>query len=201
MQISHIDPRQTSPTVKDGLGSQLSFLTGLAILGCVGLAFVALATWSVTDPSFSYAKEEEASNFLGFPGAVFADFSMQFLGLASAVAIIPPAIWGWSKLLQRNIAAMRKRLMLWPLAVLVSAAAMSCLPVPQSWPLPVGMGGVGGDMILNMPATLAGGALEGTLAFIIGSVLTLLSIVLIFASAELIWWRDEGQLSLSLIHI
>jgi len=191
MQISDIDPRHSPSTIKEGLGSQFSFLTGLAILGGVTLAFIALATWSVTDPSLSYAKDEEVNNFLGYPGAVFADFAMQFLGLASALALIPPAIWGWSKLLQRNITAARKRLALWPLAVLCSAAVLSSLSIPANWPLPVGMGGVGGDMILSMPATLAGGVLEGTFAVIIGVIFSVISIVLLLASAELIFWQDE----------
>jgi len=191
MQISDIDPRHTSPTVKEGLGSQLSFLKGLFILGCVAMAFVALATWSVTDPSLSYATDEKVGNFLGFPGAVFADFAMQFLGLASALALIPPAIWGWSKVLQRDITALRKRLMIWPLAILSSAAVLSSFSVPSNWPLPVGMGGVGGDMILSMPATLAGGVLEGLSAIIVGIIFAIISIMLLLASAELIWWQDK----------
>lgn len=192
MQISDIDPRHSTPTIKEGLGSQFSFLSGLLILGCVAMAFVALATWSVTDPSLSYANDDKVSNFLGYSGAVFADFAMQFLGLASALALIPPAIWGWAKLLQRNISATRKRLIVWPLAVLSGAAVLSSFSIPQNWPLPVGMGGVGGDMILSMPATLAGGTLEGWFAIIVGSIFAIISIILLLASSELIWWQDEG---------
>ena len=43
----------------------------------------ALATWNVADPSFSHATDNPVSNAMGFPGAVLADLSMQFLGLAS----------------------------------------------------------------------------------------------------------------------
>lgn len=192
MQISDIDPRHPTATVKEGLGNQFSFLTGLLILGCVAMAFVALATWSVTDPSLSYANDKEVSNFLGYPGAVFADFAMQFLGLASALALIPPAIWGWSKLLQRHVSATRKRLIVWPLAVLSGAAVLSSFSIPENWPLPVGLGGVGGDMILSMPATLAGGNLEGWFAVIVGGIFAAISIMLLLAASELIWWQDEG---------
>jgi len=194
MQISDIDPVHASPTVKDGLGSQFSFLTGLVILTCVALAFIALATWSVTDPSFSYAKHQNVTNYLGYPGAVFADFAMQFLGLASAILLVPPAIWGWSKLLQRNITATRKRLILWPVSVLLSAAAFSSISIPQNWPLPVGMGGVGGDMILNVPAILTGGTVEGTAAVIIGILFSVTAAILLLASSELIWWQNERNI-------
>jgi len=140
MQLSNVDTRRVNPTVKEGLGNQFSVLVGLALLSLVGLAFAALASWSVTDPSFSNANGSTISNTIGYPGAVFADFTMQFFGLASAIALIPPALWGWSKLLQRKIPAIKNRIMLWPLAVLMTSASFACFTTPQSWPLPVGLG-------------------------------------------------------------
>ena len=147
MQLSDVDTRRLNPTVKEGLGNQFSVLVGLALLGLVGLAFASLASWSITDPSLSNANGGTISNTIGYPGAIFADLTMQFFGLASAIALIPPALWGWSKLLQRSIPAIKKRLILWPIAILFASATFSCFSTPQSWPLPVGLGGVGGDMM------------------------------------------------------
>ena len=95
MQITGVETRKAN-TVQEGLGSQLSVLVGLFILGLVSLAFASLATWSVLDPSLSHASSNPVSNLIGFPGAVFADLAVQFLGLAAALCLIPPAVWGWT---------------------------------------------------------------------------------------------------------
>lgn len=195
MQISDIDTRRLNPTVKEGLGSQFSVIIGLALLSFVGLAFASLASWSVTDPSFSNANGEEISNTIGYSGAVFSDLTMQFFGLASAIALIPPAIWGWSKLLQRRIPQLKKRIFLWPLAIFMTAAGFACFSIPESWPLPVGLGGVGGDMLLKVPALLLG-EISGFFAFMFGTIFFSLAIWMILASAGLVWKLDDtAQLS------
>ena len=118
MQISELEQRRLNPTVKEGLGSQFSVITGLGVLAAVGLAFASLATWNVADPSFSHASSNDVHNLMGYPGAGFADFTMQLTGLAAAVALIPPALWGWSKLLQKNISFMKTRLVFWMLGII-----------------------------------------------------------------------------------
>ena len=45
---------------------------------------VALATWSVKDPSLSHAVDLRPKNWLGYPGAIASDFLMQLFGIASA---------------------------------------------------------------------------------------------------------------------
>jgi S-DNA-T family DNA segregation ATPase FtsK/SpoIIIE len=190
MQLSDVDTRRLNPTVKEGLGNQFSVLIGLALLGFTALAFAALASWSVTDPSLSNANGEEIANTIGYPGAVFADFIMQFFGLASAIALIPPALWGWAKLLQRKTPAMKNRVMLWPLAVLVTSAFFACFNIPQTWPLPVGLGGVGGDMVLNLPELLLG-EISGFYAVILGALFIVPAFWLILAASGLIWKLHE----------
>ena len=83
------------------------------ILGLAAMAFASLASWSVLDPSFSHANGKPATNWLGYPGAVFADLAMQFMGLTTALALVPPTLWGWSKLLQQPIENLKKRLFYW----------------------------------------------------------------------------------------
>ena len=190
MQLSDVDTRRLNPTVKEGLGNQFSVLVGLALLGLVGLAFASLASWSVTDPSLSNANGSTISNTIGYPGAIFADFMMQFFGLASAVALIPPALWGWSKLLQRRIPIIKKRIMLWPVAILMTSAGFSCFSIPQTWPLPVGLGGVGGDMMLRIPGLLIQ-EITGFYAVIIGTTSLILALWTLLAASGLIWRLDE----------
>src|SRR5690606_6423632 len=64
-------------------------LAGFCVFVGLGLAVAALATWNVSDPSFSYATDNPPTNILGYSGAAFADLMMQFLGLASIVALLP----------------------------------------------------------------------------------------------------------------
>ena len=64
---------------------------------------LALATWSVQDPSLSHATDAPVRNLLGRPGAIFADLSIQLFGLASIVLVLPIAIWGWRLLTHRAV--------------------------------------------------------------------------------------------------
>jgi S-DNA-T family DNA segregation ATPase FtsK/SpoIIIE len=58
-------------------------LCGLAVVLLAALAVIALATWSAADPSMSHAADRPVHNFLGRPGAAFADFMLQMSGAAS----------------------------------------------------------------------------------------------------------------------
>ncbi|MEM9277522.1 MAG: DNA translocase FtsK 4TM domain-containing protein [Pseudomonadota bacterium] len=190
MEISHIDPSQRGQTIKDGLNRQASVISGLLTLGFVGLAFASLATWTVTDPSLSVSDNGEIRNMLGYPGAVFSDLAIQFMGLSAALALIPPALWGWTKLLQQKIPGFRKRIMLWPFAVMLLAAALSCLPVPGYWPLPLGLGGVTGDLSLKIPTTL-GLQPVGILALLFGIPSALVGGWLLLAAGGVVWHIEE----------
>ncbi len=168
MQISEINVSRSGPTVKEGLSRQASVLIGLVTLSAVVLAFTGLASWTVNDPSLSVSSNDKIQNMLGFPGAVFADLAIQFFGLSAALMLIPPAMWGWTKLLQQKLHAFRKQLFFFPVATILLAAALSTLPVPASWPLPLGLGGVTGDLVLKLPAVL-GLPATGILAVLYGA--------------------------------
>ena len=53
----------------------------LALIASRRSLAVALATWSVQDPSLSHATNAPVRNMLGTPGAVGADLLMQLFGL------------------------------------------------------------------------------------------------------------------------
>src|ERR1044071_7848166 len=56
---------------------RLSELAGLALITLALLGAIALATWSVQDPSLSHATQKPIHNLLGYPGAIFSDLAMQ----------------------------------------------------------------------------------------------------------------------------
>ena len=129
-------------------------ITGLVALAGVASLTLALLTWSVSDPSLNHATNERVHNLLGAPGAIAADLVMQFIGLASATLLAPPAFWGWSLVTQRRLERPRLRVALYLIGVIAAAGLASLLPAPGSWPLPTGLGGVVGDAILALPRRL-----------------------------------------------
>jgi S-DNA-T family DNA segregation ATPase FtsK/SpoIIIE len=131
-------------------------LIGMIVLAIVGLLMVALASWSVDDPSLSYATSKPVANWLGFPGAVVADISFQVLGLGVIVLLIPLALWGWSFVRRRVPQKMGLRLIAWIGATGLSTGVLAFLPAPASWPLPTGMGGLIGSGFANLATMVTG---------------------------------------------
>src|SRR5882757_200659 len=129
-------------------------IAGLAALAGVASLTLALLTWSVSDPSLNHATNERIHNLLGAPGAIAADLVMQFIGLASAALLAPPAFWGWSLVTKRRLQRPRLKAGLYATGVIATAGLASLLPAPGSWPLPTGLGGVVGDAILSLPHRL-----------------------------------------------
>jgi S-DNA-T family DNA segregation ATPase FtsK/SpoIIIE len=127
---------------------------GIALLSLAMLAALALATWSVADPSLSHATDAPVHNLLGTPGAVAADLLMQLFGLGSLALLLPIAVWGYRLLGHRPLHHERLRIVVWVLGTVLSAAFASCLPRSSHWPLPSGLGGVIGDALLRLPDAL-----------------------------------------------
>ncbi len=150
---------------------QFSILFGLGLLALTAMAVGALATWNVADPSFSHATDNPVTNALGYPGAVFSDLAMQFFGLASVPALLPPAVWALLMMIRGHIGRMGRRSLAWLGAALLFSAIASCFAVPQSWPMPIGLGGVFGDMLLRFPGLFLGSFPQGAIASVIALVL------------------------------
>jgi S-DNA-T family DNA segregation ATPase FtsK/SpoIIIE len=127
---------------------------GIALVSLAMLAALALATWSVADPSLSHATDAPVRNLLGMPGAIVADLLMQLFGLGSLALLLPIAVWGYRLLGHRPLDHERLRVVVWLLATVLSAAFASCLPRSSHWPLPSGLGGVIGDALLRLPDAL-----------------------------------------------
>jgi S-DNA-T family DNA segregation ATPase FtsK/SpoIIIE len=144
------------------LRRRLRELGGIALVSLAMLAALALATWSVNDPSLSHATDARVHNLLGRTGAVAADLFMQLFGLGSLALILPIAVWGYRLLGHRPLRRERLRLLLWLFGAVLAAAFASSLPRGAHWPLPCGLGGVIGDAMLRLPVILFGTPLSGT---------------------------------------
>jgi S-DNA-T family DNA segregation ATPase FtsK/SpoIIIE len=171
------------------LWRRLSELGGLALLILSLITAIALATWSVQDPSLSHATEMPVHNLLGTSGAIISDLLMQLFGLAAAIIIIPTALAGWRLLAHRAFGA-KLRQAAWLPAMLFGAAFASCWPATKSWPLPTGLGGVLGDALLQIPLFL-GLPARGFAAFIAAVVLGLLMLATFAIAANLHWRSPE----------
>src|SRR6187401_1920368 len=145
---------------------RLSELAGLALITLALLGALALATWSVQDPSLSHATQKPIHNLLGYPGAIFSDLAMQLLGLAAILLLVPEALLGW-RLLSHKTFGEKWRSLFWILATFLGAAFASTLPHIGSWPLPTGLGGVAGDAVLRLPAMVFGTPLGGITRFVL----------------------------------
>ncbi len=143
------------------LRRRLRELGGLVIFAAVGVAVFALASWSVNDPSLSYATSAPVRNLLGVTGAIAADLAMQLFGVATIAIILPPAFWGWRFFTHRMLDRLRLRAVAWIAGLMSAAAFASCLSRPPAWPLPTGIGGVAGDAVLRVIAGATGGPLHG----------------------------------------
>src|SRR6185503_19897125 len=154
-----------SDDLRDMIRRRISESGGVALITLSALIAVALATWSVQDPSLSHAIDGPVRNFLGTPGAIGADLLMQLFGLASTVFVLPVAVWGWRIATHRPFDREWMRLAFWLTGSVFAAAFFSCMPKSEHWPLPSGLGGVIGDAVLYLPAMIIGPLTAGELLF------------------------------------
>ncbi|HEV2605425.1 MAG TPA: DNA translocase FtsK 4TM domain-containing protein, partial [Microvirga sp.] len=131
-------------------------LLGLGLLALAVLMAVALATWSVDDPSLNNATDAPVRNALSWPGAMMADLAMQLFGLGTLAALAPLALWGWRLLRLGAFARGQLRIALWILGAGAATAMASALPTTARWPLPTGLGGVAGDALLAAAKAVTG---------------------------------------------
>jgi DNA segregation ATPase FtsK/SpoIIIE, S-DNA-T family len=174
------------------LQRRLRELGGVALISLTMMAALALATWSVQDPSLSHATDAPVRNLLGMPGAIGADLMMQLLGLGSLALLLPIAVWGYRLLGHRQLSHERLRVLLWLAGAVLTAGFASCLPRSPRWPLPSGLGGVIGDAVLRLPAYLLHTPLAGPQRLAAAIVLGVAALVA-FAGAAGMLWRDAAD--------
>jgi DNA segregation ATPase FtsK/SpoIIIE, S-DNA-T family len=165
---------------------------GIALISLAMMAALALATWSVQDPSLSHATDAPVHNWLGRPGAIAADLMMQLLGLGALALLLPIAVWGYRLLGHRPLSRERLRVLLWLLGAVLTAALASCLPHGGHWPLPSGLGGVIGDAMLRLPQKLLGLKLGNGYRMVMAMIFGVAALVA-FAGAAGFIWREASE--------
>jgi S-DNA-T family DNA segregation ATPase FtsK/SpoIIIE len=157
--------------------------TGLGLFAAVLFMAAALASWSVDDPSLNNATDGPVRNWLGLPGAIAADLSMQLIGLASVALLLPLLAFSVALLRGRAIDRAALRLVALVLGVGSAAAVASALPTTARWPLPTGLGGVTGDALFSGARNLVGLASSSPLASLVGFVFAGVAILSLTAAA------------------
>nr|USU30933.1 DNA translocase FtsK [Methylobacterium sp. OTU13CASTA1] len=138
------------------LAKRMTELGGLILFAGATALTVALATWSIDDPSLNHATDHAAHNVLGTSGAVMSDLAMQLLGLGSLAFVLPPALWGVQLMRSRALPRGGLRITLWIIGFFSASAVASALPSTARWPLPTGLGGVTGDALIHAARTIVG---------------------------------------------
>ncbi len=114
-----------------------AFAFGVFVCGSVG-------SYVPSDPSLNAATDSTVQNLFGSGGAIFADLSRQMFGWSAWTAGLALMIGG----AMRTVLIGSPRIRRWmqgALFIPLSAAFFAAWPVPQSWPLSAGLGGVVGD--------------------------------------------------------
>jgi S-DNA-T family DNA segregation ATPase FtsK/SpoIIIE len=171
------------------LRRRLREVGGIALISLAMVAALALASWSVQDPSLSHATDAPVHNLLGLPGAITADLFMQLFGLGALALLLPIAVWGYRLLGHRQLSHERLRVVLWLIGAVLAAAFASCLPRTAHWPLPSGLGGVIGDAVLRLPDQLFHAPLLGAYRYAAALILGAAALFT-FAGASGVIWRD-----------
>jgi len=188
---SSVDLLDTESPVKRFLRRNLVGAAGLGIIAVAAMLAAALATWSVSDPSLNHATGGQVRNALGAPGAILADILMQTIGLATAVFLVPLVLWGWRLLTGHALGIGRKRLVYWVIGSALAAGALAALPVPESWPLPTGLGGFFGDMVHRFPALITSNMTDGAATIVGGLGLGVPAVLFLLAAAG--WLGSAGK--------
>ena len=130
----------------------VSTLVGLGLIGLALAGGIAFATWNVSDPSFTHATDAPVHNWMGAPGAAFADPLLQMFGFGALLLLLPLMIWGTRMMRGRPLGLSLAKVSAGLGAIIMVPALLNVLPVTDAWPLPSGLGGILG--------TAPGAALE-----------------------------------------
>ncbi|MGI9388215.1 MAG: DNA translocase FtsK 4TM domain-containing protein, partial [Methyloligellaceae bacterium] len=146
---------------ENGLKRMTWWVAGAGLFALSLAAWASLVSWSIHDPSLNNATREGPANWLAYWGATVADLSIQSVGLCSIALFLPLAAWGRYIAFGQIPPRAKQRLAAWPVGVIALAGGLSVLPEPDSWPLPNGLGGIVGDLILSASGFVFGLLLAG----------------------------------------
>lgn len=168
---------------------------GVLILGIGFLLALALATFDPADPNFNHATPLAPRNWLGLPGAYVSDVLLQTLGLSAWLFVLLLASWGFRVVSHRGLPRWWLNVALVPLTLILFACFAAALPVPATWTLRAGLGGVVGDYILYHQLVPLGVSFGMPMSAVLPAILCFAGAVLCFyfasglSSSE---WRRMG---------
>ncbi|MEL6920914.1 MAG: DNA translocase FtsK [Pseudomonadota bacterium] len=165
---------------------------GLGLLAFVGFCALSLLFWNVADPSLSNATDAPVTNLMGSAGAVVADLLTQFLGLSAFSLLLIGGFGGYALVRGDHWNHLPRRLAIAAVSILVASMFFSTIVAPGSWPLPSGLGGAIGDLLLAIPGMWFGGYPNGAAGFFIG-LLLLAPMVVGLAIACGFGWREPDE--------
>src|SRR5579875_370518 len=119
---------------------------GLAFLACGAFLIAALTSHDPGDPSWNQAIDAPVRNLMGTDGARMSDLLLQWLGMGSWLLPLMLIDWAVRCIGGRGLKRFWLKLVLMPPLLFAAALAISILPVPVSWPLKPGLGGVVGKL-------------------------------------------------------
>ena len=157
---------------------------------------ISLATYNAADPSLNAASATPPTNALGGGGAVLADLFFQSLGLTSWLAAVLLVVFGLSRVANPDPNAsrrdLRKSAFFSTSGLLLLAGGMAALPRPAAWPLAEGLGGLWGDGLTGLIASLLSFArIPGAVA-ITGVILTIAGLAVLVVALGLQHLRVDG---------
>tara|TARA_R110002096_G_scaffold81752_3_gene190396 strand:- start:27315 stop:30071 length:2757 start_codon:yes stop_codon:yes gene_type:complete len=183
-QVPSISERQG---MRYWLGRNLSAASGLLLIALAAAGAAALATWSVHDPSLNFAASGQTRNALGAPGAITADLFMQFFGLGSIILLLILAVWGWRLMFGQRLRRQKQRIGFTVAAMVFAAGTVSALPVTANWPLPMGLGGVVGDVMIWLPVAAFGNLFSGFISYLTA---VIFGLICVFSFVMAVWRRS-----------
>ena len=138
-------------TAREGEAWKRALSAILMVLLGLGLS-LAFLSYSPFDPTADTAGIGVVTNWLGAPGAWLSNIVMQTLGWGGLLAAGLILISGLRRLFRRSPRVQTKRdrasrALIFVGAVILGAATLSAVPIPQSWPMGSGLGGWFGDLM------------------------------------------------------
>ena len=164
----------------------------LLFLSAAWLLF-AIISYSPSDPSFNSVGNGAVGNLLGTPGALAADLTLQFFGIAGLLPVLALAAWGWRMVTKRGVSVWWLRGVLFISSMALLAAGLSALPIPENWPLVTRLGGVTGVIVFDLLAAF--GTVFGLEPRIVAAALLVIAFGVFIPALGLssLEWRASGQ--------
>ncbi|MCZ6607052.1 MAG: DNA translocase FtsK, partial [Alphaproteobacteria bacterium] len=175
----------------DFLRRRLAEGIGFGLFVCAAVLLAALFSYAPGDSSLNNAADGVTRNLFGGAGAVTADVLLQSLGAAAFVPALVLAAWGWRMVRKRGVSVLWLRLAMLSVAVVLLAMGLSALPVPRTWPLLAGPGGVLGTVLLERLGALVRGYGDAVGTGIIALAAVVLGMAAFVSASGLSWtgWR------------